>query len=92
MSDDAAERAYVRQFEKFELRASFDSIESLGTLRGRLEGCVLERDALRQQVLQLLDQRDSLVKLLNQAMEDGAAWRTRYREAIGEREGDAHVG
>jgi hypothetical protein len=76
---NAANRADVRPFE------TFDSVESLGTLRGRLEGCLLERDTLRAQVSELLDQREALVRMLQQAMDDGAAWRRRWEE------GQAHA-
>jgi hypothetical protein len=71
------ERMYLAQFE---------SVESLGTLRGRLEGCMQERDALRAQVNELMDQRETLVKMLQHAIDDGAGWRRRWEEADALRE------
>jgi hypothetical protein len=52
-----------------------DREESPAVLAGRLEGCQQERNALRAQVRQLLDQRDVLVMMLQQVMAERDAAR-----------------
>jgi hypothetical protein len=59
--------------------------ETASTLAGRLEAVLKERQALRTQVAELLDQRARWVRLLQLAMEDRDAWvalaaRARARE------------
>jgi hypothetical protein len=67
---DAEARADLRPFEPTDAEA-----RNVGALRGRYEGCVRERAALRAEVVRLLDQRDVLIKLLMQLREEREALR-----------------
>jgi hypothetical protein len=51
------------------------------TLAGRLEAVERQRDTLQEHVVRLMDQRDTLVKLLDQISTDRDRWRDACQRA-----------